>query len=116
MNDSTIKALVIVGLLLQAAAVALGFTSVGWRWPLAAATAAVALGILAVRFIDSPTVDGLGLALIAFSVAALGAAAWHGVTPSPVAAWMARILFGVEALGQLAILLFLLLFRMDRLW
>jgi hypothetical protein len=116
MNDSTIKILVSVGLLLQAAAVALGFTSVGWRWPLIAATAAVALGILAVRFIDSPTVDGLGLAVIAFSVAALGAAAWHGASPSPAAAWTARILFGVEALGQLAILLFLLLFRMDRLW
>jgi hypothetical protein len=39
MNDSTIKVLVSVGLLLQAAAVALGFTSAGWRWPLVAATA-----------------------------------------------------------------------------
>ncbi|HUR37999.1 MAG TPA: hypothetical protein VM222_00815 [Planctomycetota bacterium] len=116
MNDSAIKALVSVALLLQAAAVALGFTSVGWRWPVAAATAAVGLGILAVRVIDSPTVDGLGLAVIAFSVAALGAAAWHAASPSPVAAGMARILFGLEALGLLAILLFLLLFRMNRLW
>ena len=116
MNDATIKVLVSVGLLVQAAAVALGFTTVGWRWPLAAATAAVALGILAVRFIDSPAVDGLGLAVIAFSLAALGAAAWHAASTSPVAAWMTRILFGAEALGLLAILLFLLLFRMNRLW
>jgi hypothetical protein len=116
MNDSTIKVLVSVGLLLQAAAIALGFTSIGWRWPLSAATAAVALGILAVRFIDSPSVDGLGLAVISFSVAALGAAAWHAASTSPAAAWMARILFGVEALLLLAILLFLLLFRMNRLW
>jgi hypothetical protein len=116
MNDSTIKVLVSVGLLLQAAAVALGFTSAGWRWPLVAATAAVALGILAVRFIDSPTVDGLGLAVIGFSVAALGASAWHGASLSPVAAWMARFLFGVEALGQLLLLAFLLFFRLNRLW
>ena len=116
MNDATIKALVSVGLLVQAAAVALGFTSVGWRWPLAAATAAVALGILAVRFIDLPTVDGLGLAVIAFSLAALGAAAWHAASLSPAAAWMTRILFGVEALGLLLLLAFLLFFRMNRLW
>src|SRR3954471_1667167 len=116
MNDSTIKVLVSVGLLLQAAGVALGFSALGWRWPLVAATAAVALGILAVRFIDSPTVDGLGLAVIAFSLAALGAAAWHGASPSPVAAWMARLFFGAEALGQLLLLAFLLFFRLNRLW
>jgi len=115
-SDSTIKALVSVGLLVQAVAVALGFTAMGWRWPLAAATAAVALGILAVRLIDSPAVDGLGLAVIAFSVAALGAASWHAASPSPVAAWMTRILFGAEALGLLLLLAFLLFFRMNRLW
>lgn len=116
MNDATIKILVSVGLLVQATAVALGFTTVGWRWPLAAATAAVGLGILAVRLIDSPKVDGLGLAVIAFSLAALGAAAWHAASPSPVAAWMTRILFGAEALGLILLLAFLLLFRMNRLW
>jgi len=76
----------------------------------------VALGILAVRLIDSPTVDGLGLAVIAFAVVALGSAAWHAASLSPIAAWMTRILFGAEALGLLLLLAFLLFFRMTRLW
>jgi len=57
--------------------------------PLAASTAAVALG---------------------------GAAAWQAASPSPVAAWTARIFFGVEAPVQLLLLAFLLFFRLNRLW
>ncbi len=116
MNDSTIKALVGAGLLLQAAAVALGFTSLGWRWPLVAATALIALGMLAVRAMESSAVDPPGMILIGFSIGALGAAAWHAASLSPAAAWTLRAAFGLEALALLALLAFLLLFRLNRLW
>jgi len=116
MNDSTIKALVAAGLLLQAAAVALGFTAAGWRWPIAVATAAIALGVLGVQIADAPPRDAVGRGIALFSVAALAAAAWHAASASPYAAWTARVFFGVEALGQILIALFFLFFRMNRLW
>lgn len=116
MNDSTIKALAAAGLLLQAAAVGLGFTSAGWRWPIAAATAAVALGVLGVQLADAPPRDTVGRGIALFAVAAIAAAAWHAASVSASAAWTARIFFGLEALGQILIVLFFLFFRMNRLW
>ena len=105
LGDRDIKILVIVGLIAQAAAIGLGFTALGWRWPLIAAAVAVALGALALSR------RAWWIAAIAIPIAA-----WHGMSDAPAAAWALRIVFGLEALAQLALLVFLLTFRMKRLW
>ena len=105
MGDREIKILAIAGLLVQAAAVGLGFTALGWRWPLIAAAVAVALGMLL------PTRRTWWIAAIAVPIAA-----WHGMSDAPAAAWALRIVFTLEGLLQLAVLVFLLTFRMTRLW
>ena len=104
-KDGEVKALLIGGLLVQAAAIGLGFTSLGWRWPLVAAAVAVALGALA-----------LARRTWAFVAAAILIAGWHGMSDAPTAAWALRIVFALEALAQLAFLMFMLTFRMKRLW
>jgi len=116
MTDSTIKALVAAGLLLQAAALALGFTSLGWRWPLVAVTALIAAGILALSATPVASSDSFERTLMGFSLAAIGAAVWHAASASPAAAWTLRTAFGLEALILTALLAFLLLFRLTRLW
>ncbi|HEX7898892.1 MAG TPA: hypothetical protein VF950_14105 [Planctomycetota bacterium] len=103
LEDRDVKILVIVGLIVQAAAIGLGFTALGWRWPLIAAAVAVALGALL-------------LSRRAWWIPAIviPIAAWHGM--SDAAAWPLRIVFTLEALLQAAVLIFLLTFRMTRLW
>ena len=90
--------LVIVGLAVQAAAVGLSFAGLGWRWPIVAADAAVALGAIALTRRAWP-----------YAAGAVALAAWGHVGGH----W---IVFGIEALAQLALLLFLLTFRLKRLW
>ena len=104
-QDSQVKALVVAGLLVQAGAVGLGFTSLGWRGPLIAAAVAVALGAMV-----------LTRKTWGFAAAVILVAGWHGMSDAPAAAWALRIVFTLEALVQLALLIFLLTFRMTRLW
>ena len=112
MSDRSVKALLIAGLLAQAAAVGLGFTSLGWRWPLAAASAGIAVGIA----IAARRGDALGFALTGFAALAFAVSVWYAVSPAPVASWLLWFVFALEALGQGLLLLFLLTFRMKRLW
>lgn len=112
MSDRSVKALVIAGLLAQAAAVGLGFTAAGWRWPLAGVTALIAAVIAG----TAKWGDDLGSWLVGFAVVAIAASAWHALSPSPVSVWLLWGAFGLEALLQAAILLFLLTFKMKRLW
>jgi hypothetical protein len=116
MNDDSIKILVTTGLLVQAAAIGLGFSSVGWRWPVAGATAIVALGILTVMLGWEPPDDPLKRTVFAAALLALAAAVGHAASPAPAAAWIARAAFGVEALFQILIALFMFFFKMDRLF
>lgn len=94
------KGLLVAGLALQGIALALG-----GRGPLALVVAAVALGAAALSRRTWP-----------FAALALGAAAWHGVSGSTPSAWAAWIAFGLEALVQVLLLVFLLTFRLKRLW
>ncbi|HZE97804.1 MAG TPA: hypothetical protein VE981_12320 [Planctomycetota bacterium] len=112
MNDASMKAVLGAGLLAQAAAVAAGFTSAGWHWPIAGATAAVGLGILVVLGIEKSLDDALGRGVARGAGLAMGAAAGQASSASPAAAWITRTFFGVEFLFQLA----LLLFHLKRLW
>lgn len=112
LNDNDIKFLVLAGLFLQACAIAAGFTSAGWRWPLAGATAAIALGI---ALIVKPN-DAVTYGVLAAALSALAAGATHLATPHPAAAWTVRIAFGIEALFLTLLLLFMLFFKMDRLF
>lgn len=116
LTDSSIKVLLAVGLTVQVAAVALGFTSAGWRWPISAATGIVAAGLLAVMLACSPPNDGLSRGIFAAAALALAAGIAHASTPAPAAAWLARIAFGVEALFQVLLVLFFLFFKLNRLW
>ena len=105
MNDRAVKLLLAAGLAVQAAAVGLGFTALGWRGALIGAAVVVALGALVLSR------RAWWIAAIALPIAA-----WHGMSDAPAAAWALRIVFGLEALAQLALLTFLLTFRMTRLW
>lgn len=116
MTDLTVKLLVGAGLAVQGVAIALGFTSLGWRWPISGATAAVGLGILVIQAAAAPPRDSLGRGLAVFAALALASAASHAASASPIAAWAARIFFGIEMLGLFALLVFLLTFRLKRLW
>ena len=100
LKDRDVKLLLAAGLLVQAGALALG-----GRGPLIAGAVAVALGAAV-----------LSRRTWGFAAAAILVAAWHGMSDAPAAAWALRIVFGLEALAQLALLLFLLTFRMTRLW
>src|SRR4051812_39179626 len=111
MNDDSVKILVTAGLLVQIAAIGLGFSAVGWRWPITGATAIVALGILAVMLGWERPNDALSRAVFAAALLALAAAAGHAASPSPAAAWIARGAFGIEALFQILIALFLIFFK-----
>lgn len=112
LGDNDVRLMVITGLLLQAGAVAAGFTTAGWRWPLAGVTMAVALVVL---FMTRPN-DPFQQAVFAIAFLSLAAGAGHLASPAPWAAWSARIAFGIEALFQILILLFLLFFKMGRLF
>lgn len=116
MTDALMKGLVGAGLLVQGAAFAVGFFSLGWRWPIAAATAVVAIGILVVQAIDGRIDDGLTRGIALFAVLGIASGVASACTLHPAAAWAARVFFGLEFLGQLALLLFLLLFKITRLW
>ena len=104
-KDNQVKALVAAGLLVQAGAVGLWFTALGWRWPLIAAAVAVALGA-----------SLLTRKTWGFAAAAILVAGWHGMSDAPAAAWALRIVFALEALAQLALAIFLMTFRLTRLW
>ena len=93
MTDNTFKALILAGVLLQLTAVGLGFTSLGWRTPLIAAAAALALGAVGVWLGTGadPHPLGVGTALWAAVVLALGA--WHGLSDGRLAAWSFRVAF-----------------------
>jgi len=112
LGDNEIKAMVIAGLLLQAGAVAAGFTNVGWRWPLAGATVAIALVVL---FMTRPN-DTFTQCVFGIAFLSLAAGAGHLASPAPWAAWSARVAFGIEALFQILLLLFLLFFKLGRLF
>jgi hypothetical protein len=115
LKDASVKGLLFAGLLVQAGAVAAGFTRLGWRWPLIAATTAVALGLFAVGGRRDRN-DPLYRALRLFVSLSLAAAAWHAGSPVAAAAWALRIAFAGQVLVLLAPLLFLLTFLMKRLW
>jgi hypothetical protein len=105
LKDRDVKLLLTAGLLVQALAIGAGFTALGWRWPLLGAAVAVALGMaVATR-----------KAWI-FAGAVLLISAGHGISDAPAFAWALRIFFGLEALAMLALAVFMLTFRMNRLW
>ena len=116
MADREIKVLITVGVGLQVAAVALGFTTLGWRGPLVAAGAALALGILAVWAHEGAKRKAFHLSVVAACLAVLVLATWHGFTDSPVAAWCYRVAFGLQAVAAILFMAFCCLFRLNRLW
>jgi hypothetical protein len=97
-------------------AVGLGFTSIGWRWPIVVAAALVSLGSVFVVFADGGTLDGTQYALIGFSGLVLALAVGHALSMHPAIAWSLRVGVGLQALGMGLLLAVLLLFRMNRLF
>ena len=116
MGDREIKFLTASGLALQAIAIGLGFTSLGWRWPVASATIAVAAGIAGVILLDGGKIDGVQLVVFVSTLAALAAGVWHAASAAPAAAWTARIAFGLETVLLLFVASIFLFFKLDRLW
>jgi hypothetical protein len=112
MTDRIITTLVVSGLVVQAAALAGGFTSLGWRWPMVAAGALVSLGSLVAAVADGGRPDGQVLGFCAFNLAVLCLAVGHAFSTHPGIAWPLRIGIGIQALGLALLLLFLLTFKM----
>ncbi len=112
MTDRLVWTFLISGLLIQAAALGTGFTSVGWRWPLVGAGVLVSLGSLLAAFLDGGKLDGQVLAFIGFSVLVLGLAIAHAFSTHPALAWSLRIGMILQALGMGFLVLFLATFKM----
>lgn len=115
MSDRLIKAVLAGGVLLHAGALASGFAGLGWRWPLIAATSVVALVVFAVG-VPGHGIDNRTRVIAVSTLAALLAGGLHALSEHPAAAWSLRIVFALQALALLAVLLFFLTFRLDRLW
>ncbi len=115
MTDRSVKALLIAGVLVHAGALAAALAGLGGRWPLIGATALVALVVFAVGVL-SRGVDTLSLGIMAGTAVTLAAGALRAFSDHPAAAWILGIVFGVQALLQIALLIFFLTFRLNRLW
>jgi hypothetical protein len=108
--------LLVSGLLVQAAAVGMGFTSVGWRWPIVGAAVLVSLGTLFVVFVDSGRIDGLKSGVIGFSVGVLALALARSLsTHSSFAAFLAGAV-AFQAIVMISLLLVVFFFKMNRLF
>jgi hypothetical protein len=112
MTDRLVWTFLISGLVLQAAALGIGFTSVGWRWPLVGAGLLVSLGSLLAAFLDGGKPDGPGLTFIGFSVLVMGLAVGHAFSLHPALAWSLRIGIAIQAFGMGFLVLFLATFKM----
>ena len=110
------KGLVALGLLVQLGALAAGFTSLGWRWPLVAVTAAGAILLLLLAGVKEGRAEGLNAFVVILTLVSLAAAGGHAASAAPAAAWALRIVFGLHVLLMSALLVFLLTFRLNRLW
>jgi hypothetical protein len=108
--------LVFSGLGVQAAALVLGFTRVGWRWPMVGAGTLVSLGFLLTIWLDGGRLEGLPLAVVLFSILVLGLAGGHAASAHPAVAWPLRAGIIVQALLLLLLVAFFLFFQMDRLF
>ena len=115
MNDRRVQALLTAGLLLQAGAIAAGLAGLGWRWPLIGATAVVALVVFALA-VPGRRMDTFRRVIAGCTLVALAAVVGHALSADPAAAWSLRIVFGLQALALLALLIFFLTFRLNRLW
>jgi hypothetical protein len=113
-SDAQVKGLAALGLLVQLGALAAGFTALGWRWPLVAVTAAGALLLLA--GFRQGNKEGINAFILVATVVSLAAAGWHAASDAPAAAWALRIVYGLHVLLMGAFLVFLLTFRLNRLW
>lgn len=116
LGDREIKVLTWTGLALQATAFGLGFTSLGWRWPIASAVIAVAAGVAGVIFYDGGKIDGAELVVLLVSLGMMAAGIWHAASAAPTAAWAARIAFGAEFLFLCLVAAFFAFFKLNRLW
>jgi hypothetical protein len=116
MTDGILKVLVTAGLLVQLTALGLGFTSLGWRWPLIAGGSAVAAGCLVVVALETRSMDALSGAFTACCLGVLASAAWHAFSPAPAAAYLYRTWFVIELLFMLLAGWFAFFFKMTRLW
>lgn len=115
MTDTIVKAVAASGLLLQLGAIAAGLSGFGWRWPLLTATAVVSLGIL-LPGMNWRRMDTFDWSLLSGVLISLAAAGLLACSESPAAAWFLRIVFGIQLLVVILLLLFMLCFRMNRLW
>ena len=112
MTDRLVWTLLISGLLIQAAALGIGFSSVGWRWPFVGAGVLVSLGSLLAAFLDGGKPDGALLAYVGFNVLVLGLALGQAFSTHPALVWSLRIGVGIQALGMVLLALFLATFKM----
>src|SRR5262245_56460341 len=112
MTDRLVWTLLISGLLIQAAALGVGFTSLGWRWSLVGAGVLVSLGSLLAAFLDGGKLDGAVIAYIGFNVVVLGLAVGHALSVHPALVWALRIGILIQALGMGLLALFLATFKM----
>lgn len=116
MSDRLFIVLACAGLLLHALAVALHWTALGMRVPLAAVTLLTAVAIIVVVLAAVRWRQGVFLAFIAGELLAGAAAAWALATDAPAALWCLGIAACSHALLMGALLAFLALFRMSRLF
>ena len=108
--------MVVSGLLVQATAIALGFTRVGWRWPSVAAGVLVSLGFLFVLIADGGKFDTWEYSLLALSVLTLGLAVGRALSTHPA---INAFLWGgiaLQAVIMFTLMLVLFFLKMNKLF
>lgn len=116
MTDRLIILLASLGMILHALAIALHWTGLGMRLPMAAVTMVTAATIIVIVLIAVRWQQSVFLVLLAGELLAMAAAAWVLLANSQAASWCLGIAASGHALMLIALLAFFALFRMSRLF
>lgn len=116
MTDNILRVLISIGVLLQAGALGLGFTRLGWRMPMIVAGVALALGAVGVWLYEGAKIHAIGVGVAVWAVVLSALAAWHGLSDGAAAAWSYRAAFGLQCLAAGLVFWFAFFFRLNRLW
>lgn len=115
-TDAVIKMLTALALGLHVLASVLGIG--GWlgQWPLVVSVALVGIGVIGLTMLDGFHGDWQDWSLLTLGLLSLVAALWHGFAPS-TASWVTLlVLASVQGLLLIAVMAFMLLFKLTRLW
>jgi hypothetical protein len=116
LNDGIIKGLASIGLALHLGAPVLGWWLGSMRWPVAAVVALSGLVTLILMATERPSLEWATLTLAAIQTLAFSGGLWWLLAPGPPAPMLAWAGYAFGLLWLVALMTFMLTFKLDRLW